>query len=469
VLRRLAYGALDARWVIAFALIVFGANLSVSQMRGDSMVYAAVSKNLLETDNLLRLTLNDQPYLNKPPLYFWLTAGVMKLVGPGPVGVKLGALLISTLLCVVIYRSVRRMFDDRAAGMLAVLVFSATYVVYRNTYHARMESLLTLCVFSSLMCFWRWMETRQTGWILGWGMLAGLGVLTKGPVGVFPIIAGIFYLAVREREMFRGTGSLQIAGGLAVFVASFLWWYLYSAQESNLVAVMFGDQWLDRSVFGAPQATHRWWSVYLAKLLTYDLVWMVAAVIGLRRAWAHEHLRRPVGLLFSAALLHLIMIHLVEEKTARYLYQFYAFTAGLSAFGILSIRRFDAEHALKIVIVIFAIGLQFTPPSSAHNYYRPLPQAVATAESSQWPIVADWREFEHLDDQAALDYYLQESSPPEILPESFILIRPRGNPMSQARTLFTTDRLWIGVVLGGPYGPGMVEPMHQSPPALEGS
>jgi 4-amino-4-deoxy-L-arabinose transferase-like glycosyltransferase len=469
VLRHLAGGALDARWVIGFALLVFGANLSVSQMRGDSMIYAAVSKNLLEAENPLQLTLNDEPYLNKPPLYFWITAGIMKLVGTGPVGVKLGALLISTLLCVVIYRSARRIFDDRTVGMLAVLVFSATYVVYRNTYHARMESLITLCVFSSLMCFWRWMETRRMSWILGWGLLAGMAVLTKGPVGLLPIGAGVTYLAVRERGLFRGRGSLQIAAGLAVFVASFLWWYLYAAQSSELLTVLFGDQLLDRSVLGTSQAVHRWWSVYLAKLVSYDLIWMVAAVIGIRRAWTHENLRRPVGLLCTAALLHLIMIHLVEEKSARYLYQFYVFTAGLSAFGILSIKRFDAEHALKIVIVVFAVMLQFVPPSSGRNYYGVLEQAVVTARNSGWAMVADWRDFEALDEQAALDYYLEDSSPPEILPGSFILVRPRDNPMPQARTLFTTDRLWIGVVLGGPHGPGEVKPMTQSTPALEGS
>jgi 4-amino-4-deoxy-L-arabinose transferase-like glycosyltransferase len=469
VLRHLAGGVLDARWVIGFALLVFGANLSVSQMRGDSMIYAAVSKNLLEADDPLQLTLNDEPYLNKPPLYFWITAGVMKLAGPGPVGAKLGALLISTILCVVIYRNVRRIFDDRTAGMLAVLIFSATYVVYRNTYHAKMESLLTLCVFSSLMCFWRWLESGRTGWIVGWGVLAGLAVLTKGPVGLLPVGAGIIYLAVRERGFFRGVGALQIAGGLVAFIATFLWWYLYAAQGSDLVTVLLGDQLLDRSVIGTQQAVHRWWSVYLAKLVSYDLLWMIAAVIGLRRAWSHERLRRPVGLLCSAALLHLIVIHLVEEKSARYLYQFYVFTAGLSAFGILSIKRFDAEHALKIVIVVFAVLLQFVPPSSGRNYYGVLEQAVVTARSSGWAVVADWREFEALDEQAALDYYLEESSPPEILPESFILVRPRRNPMPQARTLFTTDRLWIGVVLGGPDGPGEVMPMTQSSPALEGS
>jgi 4-amino-4-deoxy-L-arabinose transferase-like glycosyltransferase len=331
-------GILDARWVIVFALVVFGGNLASSQMRGDSILYAAVSKNLVESGEPMQLTLGGEAYLNKPPLYFWLSAVVMSVVGTGVVGAKLAALLASVGLTLVLYRSARRIFDDRMVGMLTVFVFAATYVVYRNTYHARMESLVTLCVFASLMCFWRWLDTSSLRWIVGWGVCAGLAVLTKGPVGLLPIAAAIVYLVVRERG---GHPLWHVLGGLVVFGATFSWWFF--AQGTELASVFLGQELLGRSIAGEAQPLHKWWSVYLAKLVTYDLLWMVAAVVGVRAAWRNEALRRPVGLLVTAAAVHLVLIHLAGAKSARYLYQFYAFTAPLSAFGILSMRRFDSE------------------------------------------------------------------------------------------------------------------------------
>jgi 4-amino-4-deoxy-L-arabinose transferase-like glycosyltransferase len=443
--------------VIAFALVVFGANLSVSQMRGDSIVYSAVSKNLLMADDPLVPSLNGQPYLNKPPLYFWLGAAVMGVVGTGAVGAKLGALLASTALCVLIYRGVRALLADRAAGVLAVLVFSATLVAYRNTYHARMESLVALFVLGSVLCFWRWLETPRSGWIASWGVLAGLAVLTKGPVGLLPVLAGPAYLLVRERDRLR---PVPLMFGLLCFVASFLWWYLYAATRTDLLRVMIAEQWLSRGVWSEGQALHRWWSVYLAKLLSYDLIWMAAAVYGVRQAWRVESLRRPVGLLLSAASIHLVMIHLVGEKSARYLYQFYAFTAGLSAFGILAWRRFDPEPVLKLVLVVFAIGLQFVPLTSDSDYFGPLQRVVELSERSGWPVVADHREFERLDERAALDYYLDATLPPDPLPDRFIAVMPAAHPIDGATVLWTTGRLWVGLVDAENYGPGPVAPLH---------
>jgi 4-amino-4-deoxy-L-arabinose transferase-like glycosyltransferase len=445
---------LDARWVIAFALVVFGANLASSQMRGDSILYAAVSKNLVETGTPMELTLGGEPYLNKPPLYFWLSATVMSVVGTGIVGAKLGALLASVLLCFLLYRFVARIFDDRMAGMLAVFVFAATYVVYRNTYHARMESLVTLFIVASLWCFWRWLDTARLPWILGWGVCAGLAVLTKGPLGLLPVVAGLVYLIVRERT---GHPWWHLGAGGLVFLATFSWWF--AAQGTELASVFLGQEVLGRSVAGEAQPLHKWWSVYLAKLVTYDLIWMVAAVIGARKAWRDERLRRPVGLLLTAAVVHLVVIHLAGEKTARYLYQLYVFTAPLSAYGILALRRFDTGHLLEIVIVVFAIGLQFTGTSSRHDHFRPMREAVELSRTTGLPVVSDPREFRTLDERGAFDYWLADHVSEPVGPVDFIAVHHANHPLPHARTLFVSDRVWAGLALGAPDGPGDVQPM----------
>jgi len=448
---------LDARWVIVFALVVFGANLATSQLRGDPVLYAAVSKNLVESGTPMELTLGGEPYLNKPPLYFWLSAMLMSVFGAGLVGAKLAALFASTGLAVLLYRGARRIFDDRMVGMLTVFVFASTYVVFQNTYHARMESLVTLFVVASLLCFWRWLDTRRLAWILAWGFLAGLGVLTKGPVGLLPVAAAIVYLVVRERS----AGPLwHVALGVVVFGGTFSWWF--AAQGTELASVFLGQQLLDRSVIGEAQPLHKWWSVYLAKLVTYDLIWMVAAVFGARRAWARKELRRPVGLLLTAAAVHLVMIHLVGEKTARYLYQFYAFTAPLSAYGILSMKRFDAEHLLKIIVVVFAIGQQFTGTSTRHDYFRPMREAVALSASTGLPIMADAADFKTYDEQGAFDYWLRGHLSEPTEPVDFLAVRHASSPLPWAQTLFVSDRVWVGLVSGAPDGPGEVFPMTDS-------
>jgi 4-amino-4-deoxy-L-arabinose transferase-like glycosyltransferase len=447
----------DARWVIAFALVVFGAALAAPQIRGDSIVYAAVSKNLVQSGDPMHLTLNDEPYSDAPPLFFWITATVMSAVGTGPIGAKLGALIVSVGLCVMLYRSLRRVFDDRVVGMLAVFVFAATYGVYRNTTQPTMESLVALCAFASLMCFWRWLDTARLYWIVGWGSLAGLGMLAKGLVGTLPLAAGLVYMLVRERKHFGVTGLSHLSLGLLSCAAVCAWWFV--AQGSEFTSAFLGGQIFDRGLLGNAEDAQRWWLVYPARLLSFDLLWMATALIGVRHAWPVESLRRPVGLLLVAAGVHLILIHLIEEKSARHLYQLYPFTAGLSAFGILSLKRFDAEHLLKIVIVVFAIGIQFIGVRAAHDEFAPMREAVRLGEMWQMPVVSSASGFPNLDERGAFDYYLADHVAPLTDNVSFIAVRPKSEASPWARTLFASDRVWTGLVLGGTEGPGEAFPM----------
>ncbi len=47
----------------------------------DEAIYAQVAKEIAVSDNWLTLTWAGHPFWHKPPLYFWLTAVVYKMVG----------------------------------------------------------------------------------------------------------------------------------------------------------------------------------------------------------------------------------------------------------------------------------------------------------------------------------------------------------------------------------------------------
>ena len=51
-------------------------------MEIDAMQYASMSREILRNDNFLHLFDNGEPYLDKPPLIFWVTALFFKLLGP---------------------------------------------------------------------------------------------------------------------------------------------------------------------------------------------------------------------------------------------------------------------------------------------------------------------------------------------------------------------------------------------------
>lgn len=74
-------------WVIV--ALVLAQHVPLIWVRGlwwsDEVRHGGVLADLTKEGHFWALTLNGQPYNDKPPLYFWYLAGVQALVGPGAV------------------------------------------------------------------------------------------------------------------------------------------------------------------------------------------------------------------------------------------------------------------------------------------------------------------------------------------------------------------------------------------------
>ena len=85
-------------------------------------------------------------------------------------------------------------------------------------------------------------------------------------------------------------------------------------------------------------------------------------------------------------------------------------------------------------------------------------EAVRLGEMWQMPIVSSASGFPNLDERGAFDYYLADHVTPLTDNVSFIAVRPKSEASPWARTLFESDRVWTGLVLGGTEGPGEAFP-----------
>ena len=74
------------------------------------MQYASMSREILRNDNFLHLFDNGEPYLDKPPLIFWVTALFFKLLGPSDLVYRLPS-IIFTLLDMLVYKSIKFHFN----------------------------------------------------------------------------------------------------------------------------------------------------------------------------------------------------------------------------------------------------------------------------------------------------------------------------------------------------------------------
>ena len=93
-------------------------------MEIDAMQYASMSRELLRGENFLHLLDNGQPYLDKPPLIFWVTALFFKIFGVSDFVYRLPSVLFSVLTIYAVFQFAR-LYYSRQTALIAALILSS--------------------------------------------------------------------------------------------------------------------------------------------------------------------------------------------------------------------------------------------------------------------------------------------------------------------------------------------------------
>jgi 4-amino-4-deoxy-L-arabinose transferase-like glycosyltransferase len=145
--------------------------------------YAQIPKEMLLANSWVVPTLQGEPYLDKPPLLYWLVALSYHAFGITPAAARLVPAVCVHLTILAVYLIGRRSIGGRAAFWAALLLSVAPGFVSVARL-LLLDGLLTLCVTLSVLCGYEAVRTGrfQPGWWLASALASGLGFLTKGPI-----------------------------------------------------------------------------------------------------------------------------------------------------------------------------------------------------------------------------------------------------------------------------------------------
>jgi 4-amino-4-deoxy-L-arabinose transferase-like glycosyltransferase len=145
--------------------------------------YAQIPKEMLLANSWVVPTLQGEPYLDKPPLLYWLVALSYHAFGITPAAARLVPAVCVHLTILAVYLIGRRSIGQRAAFWAALLLSVAPGFVSVARL-LLLDGLLTLCVTLSVLCGYEAVRTGrfQPGWWLASALASGLGFLTKGPI-----------------------------------------------------------------------------------------------------------------------------------------------------------------------------------------------------------------------------------------------------------------------------------------------
>lgn len=218
---------LDLFWLLGLGLVLVGTGLGLRDpWPADEPRFALIVRDMVRSGQWLVPTVGGDLYQDKPPLFFWMMAVMLKLTGSLRVAFLLPSLLATLGTVVLVYDLARRLWN-RETGLAAglVLLFTAQFVWQGR--QAQIDA--TLCFWTTLGLYgllrhlllgpaWRW-------YAVGWAA-AGFGVITKG-VGFLPLLLLLPYGLARAprwqpRPRFAG-GCRWLLGPLAFLCAVGVW------------------------------------------------------------------------------------------------------------------------------------------------------------------------------------------------------------------------------------------------------
>ena len=186
----------------------------------DEGLYATIALEMARDGDWVMPHANGLPYLEKPPLYFWLTALTFRLLGPSEWTTRLWSALSLLGTVLLTWRIGRRLYGDGAglqAGIvMATMVGNALYVR-----KASADQLFVFCLTLAIYGFLRDAERTDRGSrrFLAFYLGVALSLLAKGFIGLFaPLLVGLAVALVRrlswrDLNLARGTALVALVAG----------------------------------------------------------------------------------------------------------------------------------------------------------------------------------------------------------------------------------------------------------------
>jgi len=285
------------RWMILVLLVVVGlaSNAWRELVQPDEGRYAEIPREMLASGDYVVPRLNDLPYVEKPPLQYWVTAAAYEVFGVRGWVSRLWNLLLGIAGVVVVYLTGRRLWSARAGEFAALILMSTPLYMLVGQLNL-LDMGLTFFLTAALCAF---LLAQQEGALPGdsrrymllcWASV-GLGFLQKGLVAfAVPFLALVVYsLLQRDAGIWK---RLHLGGGVLIVGALSLPWLVALGLRDGAYAWFFlVHEHFTRFMTTEHHRDEAWW-FFIAVLVVGALPW---SFLLLRSAAARLWRRSKAG------------------------------------------------------------------------------------------------------------------------------------------------------------------------------
>ena len=311
--------SVDSLALIAFCGYLFLLGLQLIGLIGvDEPRYAQIAREMLARHDWITPVLYGSPWLEKPPLYYWLAMLSYKAAGGvSDTAARLPSAVLSSLLIVFIFVWARRFRHGMQLDAALITASAAAIIGFGRS--ASTDMPLTVMFTVAMLSWYGWYASGRRGWLLSFYFFSGLATLAKGPIAILLAAIILIVFAALRRDLRLLLRSLWPIG-IALYVAVAAPWFI-AVQRANpqFFRFFFLQQNLARFAsnrYHHPQPFWFYLPVALLALVPWT-VFAVAALVDAVRDWrfatqqpqAQEDLRTYLAIWFFIPIVFFSLSH----------------------------------------------------------------------------------------------------------------------------------------------------------------
>ncbi|QYN73070.1 glycosyltransferase family 39 protein [Francisella tularensis subsp. holarctica] len=350
-------------YIVYFFVFLGWRHLSIP----DEGRYPEIAREMLSSGNWVTPTINGVPFLDKPPLYYWLEATSMHFFGITPLAIRLPQALFGILGCISIYVFGRYLYS-RFAGVLASFILAANVLYFFEAHYANMDLIVaTLLLIAFFLCLTSLKQTKtKNKRLLMYAayFVSALAFLTKGLIAiVFPCMT-IFVWMLITNNWYR-LKELYVPTGAVLFVVIVTPWLVLAQQQNpDFLYFFFYFQQFYRFVgHGFNNAIGPWFYfvIILAVFLPFSILLLNRLFKGAKIIWQNRKQDSTTLLIALWCLLILIFFSIPSSKIVSYILPIFAPLSLLMALSLEKIIKnndnvvmFKKMHLIASIIFLVA-------------------------------------------------------------------------------------------------------------------
>jgi len=308
----------------------------------DEVLFEEASYQMYKTGDFIAPRLEGKVWLEKPPLYFWVTAAIYRVFPQTPFTRRIPTLLAAIGTLFLTFRLSQTLFSRKVA-YLSLIILTTTPLFLFFTKTANLDIPQTFLTTATLFLYLK--SKTNPKWLLLAGATTGLGILTRSFLALFPILVVTIDQLISKKDRLPISyllSTFTIAIGIALpwhlvvwnkYPSSFANDYLKFNLQSHVFSQTPGypplsiPRFLFNTLVGVAPLNLLALALFLPnpkrsrQAVSLPAIWVLATIIPLslaatRHEWYAIQALPPLAILSATGLVNLkyLLKHHVPEK-----------------------------------------------------------------------------------------------------------------------------------------------------------